>query len=1357
MGNLNQTSNKARQVKSGDSLDLTWSPVATNDLSANISVASALTALVVLHQSSASSRAHTISMQASTGGWYDPLTATVTLLEAGSIGGMSRAGCERGFASHAFNPNAFTWTSNPFTLDAAFDERAFNGDAFQAYVTRVMQFLNTDSVFTPVQGQAKLNASFDLLDTFVIDLHQSYNTLQTVQELLVDDAIAYSTINAYNKTQFADCMIINDDAVHDPLNIVLPDRFMVAGEALQTGSTFDALAFNLKQIFDGASSSDFSDLFASHAFNLKQVAQPSLLECSRTIVPSQIWATVDAVTNVMHGPADMTQLVFVSADDAYNIIEVPWDVIYMNAAYASIGIGSNSYITFGGGSTSYSNLHAGRPALPKIMICAADRSWQRLFYKITGAVGSRTLVIRYEGSTGTTGTVGSPEITWEASFKESDPSVVELNMGVNAAAGSGLSGVFSDTTKYADLACASNSGVQIITGVGVQDDVEPPHAFNLTQHALFDAPVTHDIFDSTAFNRITYTQWILTDTEWVGDAIAFNHTTLTDALVIDAGSTELPVIENTVTIVDPVHVYDSSILSGDMFNSMQDYLLQFIDMGEAQAPDVYNMLQQSQFELVDTFAAHAPDAQNALQEFMSTHADDHEIYLSDVWLQDQHTSGLLVDAGGTHAPHAYNVKQIIDALMADVSTAYNHEVVNVDQWFSFDATWADAIFSHTVTNFTQHVTVDHVDAGACIQPDVQNRNRTFVFDVSDTFNAHAPQVSNKNARADVIMVDAISIHAPDARKTLMDVVDPLHVDAGTIHAPVQTNWDSIAAFTMHDAAQVFECVAGNWIQAAQIDAIWLDEIHAHVVENRNKTYALPLVDDLIVDPIDSVLNVNREFLIGLVEEYGIFTHTSSLINQHISPELLHDSDVFASYAGNFRTISDVLVLDDGTVNLHDVLTKPSADVACVFGIDNELVSFNLATSANHKFVAFAHEGIAAQCSMFMPEATSLTCAAHSGESLSCELGFAFVTFKDMLALSGEGMTLDELATEHLMFMHAGEYTQASMATEMLIEVSLQADNRVEAEIDTHESWPLGIIDFYEGTSSVAFVSYKLSGEELKPHVIGVDARADMSFDMPWVLDMAIDGCCSPPYKPVKHMNINVNMDSYNDLFDVYYGEKLITSASLSNNIVMSAVMSEGVWAYFKDTPVLQISDDAARSGESMTCVMDLDDTTHLTNLCKGNFLLLGSDASVEMISLLSDECEEFTMRSGEFMKVGTLAQEYHLPAFSGIGDAMMVDLHLMQWAALFEIEPICRAALSTGSQLVPVVLHVDAEMLCDMEIPALMMMSGESMSAELVVHRTVEFLEAGGVLNEYVNTGGRSFLVAIEGYYFHHDLRTRSG
>lgn len=158
-------------------------------------------------------------------------------------------------------------------------------------------------------------------------------------------------------------------------------------------------------------------------------------------------------------PSGWTGLQNVSADDASLSVALPFTWTINNTGYTSVFVGSNTYITFGNGSSEYSGLSASIPALNKIHLGSADNSYQRVSSFSVNTVFQSYVRIRYEGNGGTTGTVGSPGIVYEATFFNPSffggKNVVEVLVG-NHNRTTGQFGVANTTTYYASGTIAAN-------------------------------------------------------------------------------------------------------------------------------------------------------------------------------------------------------------------------------------------------------------------------------------------------------------------------------------------------------------------------------------------------------------------------------------------------------------------------------------------------------------------------------------------------------------------------------------------------------------------------------------------------------------------------------------------------------------------------------------------------------------------------------------------------------------------------------------------------------------------------------------------------------------------------------------
>lgn len=140
------------------------------------------------------------------------------------------------------------------------------------------------------------------------------------------------------------------------------------------------------------------------------------------------------ITNSLLGAASLTSSLTPTSgvnDDGYWQLSLPFNITYLGITYNSIYVGTNSYITFGAGSAEYAQLSNYNPPYPKIMISAGDTSCQRIYYGVEGTSPNRTYRVRLEGSSGTNGTVGSPNMVYEATFYEASPTQIDIQTGVN--------------------------------------------------------------------------------------------------------------------------------------------------------------------------------------------------------------------------------------------------------------------------------------------------------------------------------------------------------------------------------------------------------------------------------------------------------------------------------------------------------------------------------------------------------------------------------------------------------------------------------------------------------------------------------------------------------------------------------------------------------------------------------------------------------------------------------------------------------------------------------------------------------------------------------------------------------------
>ena len=172
-------------------------------------------------------------------------------------------------------------------------------------------------------------------------------------------------------------------------------------------------------------------------------------------------ANVDSIVSSLFGGGGLSSSTTPgngSNDDGFWTLPLPFNITYNGTNYSAVYIGTNSYITFGAGSAQYSSLSESNPALPKIMITAADNSAQRIYFGTVGSSPNRSYRVRWEGTNTTGGQVNNPNMVWEATFYENAPNQIDIQIGVNAK--SGAATIFYDTRfSGTSSACPTATGL----------------------------------------------------------------------------------------------------------------------------------------------------------------------------------------------------------------------------------------------------------------------------------------------------------------------------------------------------------------------------------------------------------------------------------------------------------------------------------------------------------------------------------------------------------------------------------------------------------------------------------------------------------------------------------------------------------------------------------------------------------------------------------------------------------------------------------------------------------------------------------------------------------------------------------
>lgn len=160
---------------------------------------------------------------------------------------------------------------------------------------------------------------------------------------------------------------------------------------------------------------------------------------------------------------DWTGIQNTTTDDAFLTISgFPFTFKYANTGYSTVYVGSNSYLTYGAGSTVFNLLSASNPAVNKVFLGSGDNSYQRVSYLMK----PEYVRIRYEGNGSTTGTVGNPGIVYEVTHF--DPSKTNGNTVIEVLVGkhNRTAGLFGAANAQYYLASSTISANQSYVFVG---------------------------------------------------------------------------------------------------------------------------------------------------------------------------------------------------------------------------------------------------------------------------------------------------------------------------------------------------------------------------------------------------------------------------------------------------------------------------------------------------------------------------------------------------------------------------------------------------------------------------------------------------------------------------------------------------------------------------------------------------------------------------------------------------------------------------------------------------------------------------------------------------------------------------
>ena len=124
---------------------------------------------------------------------------------------------------------------------------------------------------------------------------------------------------------------------------------------------------------------------------LSKVVVSLLLFCSFN-------TTVKAITYSPNGTSGLNLVYNGDVDDTFFTVNLPWTVNFLGSNYGTIYVGSNGYITFSSGNSTYYSFSPSNPGGPHISIIPGDRILTKLYYaQINVGTPQAKFVIRVEG------------------------------------------------------------------------------------------------------------------------------------------------------------------------------------------------------------------------------------------------------------------------------------------------------------------------------------------------------------------------------------------------------------------------------------------------------------------------------------------------------------------------------------------------------------------------------------------------------------------------------------------------------------------------------------------------------------------------------------------------------------------------------------------------------------------------------------------------------------------------------------------------------------------------------------------------------------------------------------------------
>lgn len=184
-----------------------------------------------------------------------------------------------------------------------------------------------------------------------------------------------------------------------------------------------------------------------------------------------------AITYAPNGTSGLNLVYNGNVDDTSFAVNLPWSINFLGTNYNTLHVGSNGYITFQGGSSTYSGFSASNPPGPHISIYPADRRLYKLYYaQIDAGTATAKFVIRVEGVDYSNGDITH---IYEIHFYPNDSYFDVYFIDTPSSGNTGTAGISNGSTYVSTFTATELTGLRINAN-GTIDTGTPTYSSGIT-------------------------------------------------------------------------------------------------------------------------------------------------------------------------------------------------------------------------------------------------------------------------------------------------------------------------------------------------------------------------------------------------------------------------------------------------------------------------------------------------------------------------------------------------------------------------------------------------------------------------------------------------------------------------------------------------------------------------------------------------------------------------------------------------------------------------------------------------------------------------------------------------------------